>query len=169
MRFVAAASRRSCHGSKQRPQCERGWTLIELLLVCAIIGTLASLALPSLQQAIDHARVAKAIGDIGAIEAELAGFASSDDSLPTTLAGIDRGGYLDPWGNPYRYLRFPKGAKTPVGQARKDRFLVPINSDYDLYSMGKDGATAAPLTAKASHDDVIRANDGGFIGLAAHY
>jgi general secretion pathway protein G len=35
--------------------------------------------------------------------------------------------------------------------------------------MGKDGKTAAPLTAKASRDDVIRANDGRFIGLGSEY
>ena len=53
--------------------------------------------------------------------------------------------------------------------ARKDRFLVPINSTYDLYSVGKDGKTVAALTAKASKDDIVRANDGAFIGLAVKY
>ena len=52
---------------------------------------------------------------------------------------------------------------------RKNRFMVPINSDYDLYSMGKDGQSVSPLTAKASRDDIIRANDGQFIGLASNY
>ncbi|MCP5251868.1 MAG: hypothetical protein H6939_09135 [Burkholderiales bacterium] len=46
---------------------------------------------------------------------------------------------------------------------------MPINSDYDLYSMGKDGASVSPLTAKASRDDIIRANNGRFIGRAADY
>lgn len=52
---------------------------------------------------------------------------------------------------------------------RKDRFLHPINSDYDLYSRGKDGESVEPLTAQKSHDDVIRANDGAFIGLAKFF
>ena len=56
-----------------------------------------------------------------------------------------------------------------IGGARKDRFLVPINSDFDIYSMGRDGQTVAPLTAKKSHDDIIRASDGGFYGLAAYF
>ena len=56
-----------------------------------------------------------------------------------------------------------------IGGARKDRFLVPINSDFDLYSIGKDGQSAAPLTALHSHDDVIRASDGGFYGLAKNF
>ena len=56
-----------------------------------------------------------------------------------------------------------------IGGARKDRSMVPINSDFDLYSMGKDGQSVGPLTAQKSHDDVIRANDGGFYGLAANF
>ncbi|MBW2244968.1 MAG: prepilin-type cleavage/methylation domain-containing protein, partial [Deltaproteobacteria bacterium] len=54
-------------------------------------------------------------------------------------------------------------------QARKDRFLVPINTSFDLYSMGKDGQTRAPLNPPVSRDDVVRANDGSFIGLAERY
>jgi general secretion pathway protein G len=38
-----------------------------------------------------------------------------------------------------------------------------------LYSAGADGKTVLPLTAKASQDDIIRANDGSFIGVAASY
>jgi general secretion pathway protein G len=52
---------------------------------------------------------------------------------------------------------------------RKDRFLVPLNTDFDLYSMGQDEDSKAPLTAEASHDDIIRANNGGFVGLAHKY
>jgi general secretion pathway protein G len=75
---------------------------------------------------------------------------------------------VDPWGNPYEYNKFPPGRRVPAG-ARRDRFLVPINTTYDLYSKGKDGDSAPPLTARRSQDDVVRANDGGFIGLAARY
>jgi general secretion pathway protein G len=35
--------------------------------------------------------------------------------------------------------------------------------------MGKDGQSVGPLTAQKSHDDVIRASDGGFYGLAANF
>jgi general secretion pathway protein G len=47
--------------------------------------------------------------------------------------------------------------------------MHPLNTDYDLCSMGPDGKTNAPLTAKASHDDIIRANDGQYIGVAANF
>ena len=56
-----------------------------------------------------------------------------------------------------------------MGQARKDRFLVPINSDYDLYSMGPDGGSVPPLTAALSRDDIIRANNGDYFGLASGF
>ena len=55
------------------------------------------------------------------------------------------------------------------GGARKDRHLHPISSDFDLYSMGKDGDSVKPLTAQKSHDDVIRASDGGYYGLAKNF
>ncbi len=65
---------------------------------------------------------------------------------------------------PTRSLAPP--ALAPGPRPRKDKQLHPINSDYDLYSVGKDGETVAPLTAKKSWDDVIRAADGAYIGLA---
>jgi general secretion pathway protein G len=137
-----------------------------MILVLMIFGTLLAIAQPSLRDWIDQAKVARAITDIEAIQADLSGWEYLEGELPEELADIDRGGLLDPWGNPYRYLRF-EGAS--AGDMRKDRFLVPINSSYDLYSMGKDGATSAPLTAAASKDDIVRANDGAFIGLASTF
>ena len=154
-----------------------GFTMIEMLIVLAIIGTLLAIALPMFRSALDTARVARAIGDIGALQTDVASFEASGEGLPETLADIGRATLLDPWGTPYQYLNFHieegggggKGkAALPVG-ARKDRFLVPINSTYDLYSVGKDGKTVAALTAKASKDDIVRANDGAFIGLAVKY
>ncbi len=55
------------------------------------------------------------------------------------------------------------------GKARKDRKLNPLNSDFDLYSLGKNGVSKTQLTNKDSLDDVVRANDGAFVGLAADY
>ena len=46
---------------------------------------------------------------------------------------------------------------------------MPVNSDFDLYSLGADGKSAVAFTAKNSHDDVVRANNGAFIGLAEDY
>ncbi|MHB8411164.1 MAG: prepilin-type cleavage/methylation domain-containing protein [Candidatus Acidiferrales bacterium] len=113
-------------------------------------------------------KVARAVGDINAIEADLAAYeASNSGNLPNSLAGIGRGNMLDPWGHPYQYLNFATAKGN--GAFRKDRFLVPLNSDYDLYSMGRDGLSQPPITAKVSQDDIIRANDGSFVGLASQY
>jgi len=55
------------------------------------------------------------------------------------------------------------------GDVRRDKNLVPINTDFDLYSVGKDGDTATALTARQSRDDIVRANNGGYIGRAEDY
>ena len=103
--------------------------------------------------------------DILEISAKLDRAFVATGTYPTGLAafGAVR---TDPWGNPYQYLSMD-GAK--VGQKRKDKSLHPLNSDYDLYSMGPDGQSQTALTAKASRDDIIRANNGGFIGVAEDY
>lgn len=143
-----------------------GFTIIELLATLTLIGLLSGIAVPRYRDLAERARVAKAIGDIRALQTDLL----SQDSLPPSLAAINRHTLLDPWGRPYVYFKFPAGrGNAPPAGARRDRFLVPVNSEFDLYSLGKDGASAAPFTARASRDDVVRANDGGFIGLAKNF
>jgi len=146
----------------------RGFTIIELLTVLTIVGILVTMATVKYQVVLRQAKIARAIGDIKAIQTDLQAIEASDAPLPATLDIIGRGYMRDPWNNPYQYNPFPPGKKVPNG-ARRDRFLVPINSTFDLYSMGEDGQTVAPLNAQKSKDDIIRANDGGFIGLAAKY
>ncbi len=144
-----------------------GFTLIELMVVIAILGTIIGIAIPSYQGYIEKARIAKAISEIDIMQGEIAGYENDKGELPNTLNDIGRGNLLDPWENNYQYYNFTTAAGK--GKMRKDRFMVPLNTDYDLYSMGKDGDSKPPLTAAASYDDVIRANDGRFIGLASQY
>jgi general secretion pathway protein G len=144
----------------------RGFTLIEMMISVVIIGILASIAIPNYSGLRERAFVARAIGDLKALQQDISEYTYTHGALPASLAEIGRANFPDPWGNPYQYLPITGNGK---GGFRKDRFLVPINSDFDLYSMGPDGVSTAPLTAKASRDDIIRANDGGFVGRASDF
>ena len=145
----------------------RGFSLVELMIIVLMMATLVAIAVPIYARALDAARMAHAIAEIHTLFKEILLYDTRYGKLPDTLADIGRGQLLDPWGNPYEYLNFAnvKGK----GQMRKDHFLVPLNSRYDLYSKGPDGESRPPLTAKASRDDVILANDGGFVGPASEY
>lgn len=149
---------------------QRAFTLIELLVVMAIIGILAVVAVPVYSDYIDRVRVVQAVSDIGAIATSLITYQISTGKFPASLVEVGAQNYLDPWKNPYQYLNLSDPSdKSSKGKARKDHSLVPINSDFDLYSMGKDGKSVSPLTAKASRDDIVRANNGRYIGLASQY
>ena len=138
------------------------------MLVATILGILASLILPQIQRIRERSQVAAAVGTVDAIGWDIIDYELENGTLPNSLAAVGRGGTLDPWGNPYQYLRI-RGSSASRGAMRKDRFLVPINSDFDLYSMGADEKSSSALTAKVSHDDIVRANDGGFVGLGSQY
>lgn len=153
---------------------KEAFTLIEVLLIVAIVGTLLALLVPSYTNLLEKARTNQAITEIVKISRELDDFLTDNGTLPEILDEFIQNkkplNLIDPWGNPYEYLVILGKKKSDIqGKWRKDRFLVPLNSDYDLYSIGKDGESTAPLTAQASWDDIIRANNGGFIGLAHKY
>ncbi len=148
----------------------RGFTLIEVLVVAAIMVALSAIAIPVYQSYMDDVRLSNVRKDVALISIHLERFRTENrGSLPDTLAQTPAGGLADPWGNPYRYLKIEDAVGGGLGGLRKDKNLVPLNTDFDLYSMGKDGKSKAPLTAADSHDDIIRANNGGYIGLASEY
>ena len=93
-------------------------------------------------------------------------FFDANGFFPASLEDVYDPVPLDAWGNPYQYLNHENAS---VGKKRKDKNLVPINSDYDLYSMGPDGKTTSALTAAISHDDVVRGRNGAYVGVALYY
>ena len=151
-----------------RQRC-RGFTLIEIIVAIAVLASLAAIAVPQFASYRRQAQIAKAIADIRKIDLALRTHKSQNGNLPTTLASLGMSDLpTDPWNGAYSYLKI-EGNPSAIGSARKDLFNVPINSDFDLYSKGLDGASVTPLAAPQSHDDIIRGNDGRYVGLAVDY
>jgi general secretion pathway protein G len=63
----------------------------------------------------------------------------------------------------------PSDSAGVLEMVRRDHFLVPVNTDFDLYSLGEDGKSQSPFTAADSQDDIVRANNGGYVGLVSDY
>ncbi|HTN42217.1 MAG TPA: prepilin-type N-terminal cleavage/methylation domain-containing protein [Nitrospiria bacterium] len=146
----------------------RGFTLIEMLISVAMLATLAAIAIPIYQSYLDRARNTAAISDIQVLQLKIQVYMEEEGKLPDSLSDLNWE-QPDPWGHPYQYLNFSAAGPGWKGKARKDKFLVPLNSTYDLYSKGKDGQSKPPLTTKMSQDDILRANDGAFVDLAAMF
>jgi len=164
---------------------QSGFTLLELLVVVAIIGLLVGYVAPRYFSQVGKSEVQVARAQLDAVEKALDQYRLDTRRYPTGEQGLTAlvarpanepnwaGPYLkralpnDPWGRPYVYTDLSqKGSR---GRARKDGRLNPINSDFDLYSAGPDGRTATPLGTPMSKDDIIRARDGAFLGLASDF
>ena len=144
-----------------------GFTLIELMICIAIIATLAAIAIPNYIGFRKRAITIAAITDLKKIESIIIIYNVNYGQFPKTLAQVNLSHMKDPWGNPYQYLRID--GDDVKGKMRKDHSLVPVNSDFDLYSTGPDGKSKPPFTAKDSRDDIVRAGDGGYFGKASEY
>jgi general secretion pathway protein G len=142
-------------------------TLLELMLAVVMVGILMAVGYAGYRQVTERMRISRTVADLSDIQLAVDKFELNRGALPSTLNDVGFGGMLDPWGNAYQYLNIAD--VMGMGAVRKDRNLVPINTDYDLYSMGPDGQSRPPLTAAASRDDIVRANDGRFVGKAEDY
>lgn len=144
-----------------------GFTLLELMLAMAVVGVLAMIASAGYSAMVERGRIARAKADIAEMDVLIERYRTNNFGYPASLAEFDATGRRDPWGNPYHYtlLAGTKGK----GAARKDRRLNPLNSDYDLFSAGKNGVFKTQISQKDSLDDVIRARMGSYIGLAEDF
>ena len=148
----------------------RGFTLIELSLVGGIVGLLAALAVPNLTALMERARIARAIGDIKALGQNVIEFSVVNNRFPASPAEAGLDGFVDPWGNPYGYLELEGlGEFDAKKVARKDRFLKPLNTDFDLWSNGADGIGNKSIGTRFGKDDIVRAMNGGWVGLGEDF
>jgi general secretion pathway protein G len=153
-----------------RPRTARGFTLFELMLTGAVCALLIAIATPSYRSIIERQKVGQCVRDLAMIAGRIEKYRTMHGfKPPMSLGELGAAPPKDPWGFDYRYLNFAADAPGVKGQIRKDHNLHPLNSEFDLYSVGPDGESRAPLTAKASRDDVIWARDGAFVGIARDY
>jgi general secretion pathway protein G len=129
---------------KEMASDERGFSLIELMVVIVILGILAGMIMPKLMGRTDDAKIVKAKVDISAIETALRLYKLDNGDYPGTEDGLKalidppekeggrqnwkKGGYLekrnlpkDPWGKEFIYLS------------------PGTHGDYDIISYGADG------------------------------
>ena len=149
-----------------------GVTLVELLVVVAVLATLAGLGVAGYSSYRDTARINTSKQEIIEIAGLIDRYKLTTGNWPVSLDNINQQNRIDPWGNNYIYAPIPALiGNIVVGgtNIRQDANQRPINTFYDLYSMGIDGETQSNISAAVSKDDVIRARDGDFIGLASDY
>ena len=129
---------------KKTKQDNRGFTLIELMVVIVILGILAGLIVPRIMGRPEEAKQLKAKMQIESLETALKLYRLDNGSYPSTEQGLQalveqpetgnapkkwrKGGYLekgrvpkDPWGNEFIYLS------------------PGVQGDYDIISYGADG------------------------------
>ena len=120
----------------------QAFTLIEVMVVVAILALLAALIVPKVMSRPDEARVVAARQDIAALSQALKLYRLDNLRYPSTEQGLaalvarptlapvppnwKAGGYLerlprDPWGNPYQYLS------------------PGLRGEIDVFSLGADG------------------------------
>jgi general secretion pathway protein G len=144
---------------------QHGFTLAETLIVTALLAVGAEAIVGGISGQLERTRVERAKQEIGQIENAIEGYRTRHHELPGSLTELGSAVPLDPWGHSYQYVNFD--ASGTLGQ--RNYAGLPINSEFDLYSLGPDGRTGADLWSESGRDDIVRARDGGYVGSAADF
>jgi prepilin-type N-terminal cleavage/methylation domain-containing protein len=138
-----------------------GFTLIEVIVVVAVLGILATMAIPFFNDIYKTTKNKICIADIRNIDKAISVYVAEKGALPSSLAEIGMDNQLDPWKRQFIYNN-----PSITGVAfLKDIVGTDLNTDYDLYSIGEDGLTnAETAVGNGSVDDIVRSNNGAYAG-----
>lgn len=135
-----------------------GFTLVELIVVCAILGVLTLMTYPVYDRYVYTTKVARCVADIRTLDKDVNAYYIDKNVYPaqaTWLTDIGRDGIRDAWNRPYEYRVIPSLELTST---------FKMNDTFDLFSLGKNGLSADFPDANTD-DDIVRANDGSYVGL----
>jgi general secretion pathway protein G len=146
----------------------RGFTMVELLVVCAIIGVLAMMAIPAFSSIREMAKVARCKSEIRGLELSINGYNLDHGSLPAALDVSVSTNLTDPWGRAYVYYKKIQPDSDP-GAYLDTSAGHDLNTDFDLYSLGADGVTTKSVGDPGSMDDIVRGADGAVVAEVKNY
>lgn len=133
------------------------------------MAALTAVAVPNYEKYVERAKTKHATADIFRISLEVEHYYNANDSYPGALSALNAAIPKDPWGHAYQYLAIDVSPAPAPYKIKRDESLHPLNSDFDLYSLGPDGKTTTQVDAQSSRDDIIRAGNGGYIGPASEF
>ena len=124
---------------------ERGFTLVEIMVVIVILGLLATLVVPNIMGASDEAKVGKAKSDVKMIADAVRYYYAKNSRLPDALEDLatkdDKGNSeilelpVDPWNTPYELVQGDTPRQFEVVSCGPD---TSLGTDDDISSKAKD-------------------------------